>query len=173
MIYKIFYDKMGGDGNGNEFVELPTNPFPDILLPAMNSDFEKINDTRPRKIITRDDAGGDIFPDFFYEGAFPLFSEKLFYVMNNVGLRDVLKIDVEIIDEIDEISKPYVLIIPSRIQIFNSTGLINNEEYNIFKNADNIYDTSIYISSMLKKAFDEFKPLGMKILPYEEELIRR
>ena len=30
MIYKIFYDKMGGDGNGNEFVELPTNPFPDI-----------------------------------------------------------------------------------------------------------------------------------------------
>ena len=93
--------------------------------------------------------------------------------MNNIGLQDVLKIDVEIIDEIDDISKPYVLIIPSRIQMFNSMGIINNEEYNIFKNADNIHDTSIYISSMLKKAFDEVKPLGMKILPYEEELIRR
>jgi hypothetical protein len=173
MIYKIFYDKMGGDGNGNEFVELPINPFPDILLPAMNSDFEKINNTSPREIITRDDEGGDVFPDFFYDGAIPLFSEKIFYAMNNVGLRDVLKINVEIIDEIDEISKPYVLIIPSRIQIFNSMGIIDNEEYNIFKNADNIYDTNIYISGMLKKVFDEYKPLGMKILPYEEELIRR
>lgn len=173
MIYKIFYDKMGGDGNGNEFVELPTNPFPDILLPAMNSDFKKINNTSPRKIITRDDAGGDIFPDFFYDGAIPLFSEKIFYAMNSVGLRDVLKIDVEIIDEINGISKHYVLIIPSRIQIFNSMGIIDNEEYNIFKNADNIYDTNIYISGILKKVFDECKPLGMKILPYEEELIRR
>lgn len=173
MIYKIFYDKMGGDSNGSEFIELPTNPFPDILLPAMDSDFEKINNTSPRKIIARDDAGGIVFPDFLYDGAIPLFSEKIFYVMNKVGLRDVLKIDVEIIDEIDEISKPYVLIIPPRIQIFNSMGIIDNEEYNIFKNADNMYDASIYISSMLKKAFDEVKPLGMKILPYEEELIRR
>ena len=158
MIYKLQYNKMEDD-----FIELPANAFSEILLPCMSSEFQRIPLT-PISIKTSDENGGMIFPDFIYDDAIPLFSGKVFSEMKKVGTEHMLCIEVSITDEIQDITKQYVLALPPRINVVNDYGSIDEARcgnYAIFKSSDQS-DQQIYITEDMHKVLEKIKPVGME-----------
>lgn len=160
MIYKLCYDKMSDD-----FIELPVSAFEDIFLPCMSSEFQRIS-TKPLSIITCDDSGGDVFPDFIYDNAVPLFSEKLFEQMTKAGTDHLFRVKVTVTDEIDDITKTYILGLPPRINVLDEYGHISEEKagsYSIFKSSD-MSDHSIYITYQMRRAIDNVDHRGLEYL---------
>ncbi len=158
MIYELHYNKMLDD-----FIELPTNAFSEILLPCMSSEFQKIA-LNPLEINTSDEMGGMVFPDFIYDGAIPLFSDRVFSTMKKVGTEHLLCIKVSVTDEIQDVTKQYVLALPPRINVFDDFGSIDETKcgnYAIFKSSDPS-DNRIYITEAMRKELDAIKPIGME-----------
>ncbi len=158
MIYKLVYNKTKDD-----FIELPVNAFGGISLPCMSSEFQRIS-INPIHVITCDDSGGSVFPDFIYDNAVPLFSESVFSAMSEVGTEHLLKIDVTITDEIDDITKHYILGLPPRINVLDDFGSIDEAKcgnYAIFKSS-NLSDNRIYITEAMRMVLDKIKPVGME-----------
>lgn len=158
MIYELHYNKMLDD-----FIELPTNAFAEILLPCMSSEFQKIALT-PLEINTSNEMGGMVFPDFIYDGAIPLFSDRVFSTMKKVGTEHLLCIKVSITDEIQAVTKHYILALPPRINVLNDFGSVGETKcgnYAIFKSS-NPSDNRIYITEVMRKALEAIKPVGME-----------
>lgn len=158
MIYQLHYGKMLDD-----FIEIPADAFGEIILPCMASEFQKIS--KKAITITASEAeGGLIFPDFIYDDAVPLFSEKLFAEMRKVGTEHLLCINVNITDNIQKITMPYILGLPPRIRVTNDFGSIDEAKagnYPIFKSSV-MKDNTIYITESMYQAMASCKPIGME-----------
>lgn len=160
MIYRLHYGKLT-----NEFVEIENTAFQNIQLACIASEFQKIS-REAIEVYTSDETGGMIFPDFYYDDAVPLFSELCIDIMRKAGVDNLFTKEVIITDNIQEISRKYILGLPPRINVLNSKGKIDETRaanYLIFKIADSS-DNNIYITEKLKKAFQKNKPLGMEII---------
>lgn len=147
----------------DDFIELSPNAFSEIILPCMSSEFQRIPLT-PISIKTSDDMGGMVFPDFIYDGAVPLFSERVYSEMRKIGTDHMLSIEVNITDEIQEVTKNYILALPPRINVLDDFGSIDEAKcgnYAIFKSS-NLSDNMIYITESMRKTLDKIKPVGME-----------
>ena len=136
-----------------------------LQLPCISSEFQKI-DKSPIKIETSEEIGGMVFPDFIYDDAVPLFSENVYAMMKNEGVDNLFEKEVLIVDDLQGISKKYILGLPPRIKAFTSSKIIDENKignYLIFKLADRP-DNNIYIVDKLAKALNKIKPLGMEII---------
>lgn len=160
MLYRLHYDKMSDD-----FIELNQEKLKDIQLPCITSQFQKIN-KNPIEVETSDELGGMIFPDFIYDGAVPLFSEKVYDSMKNAGVDNLFEKEVTVVDNLQDISKKYILGLPPRIRVINSSDSIDENRignYLIFKIADKP-DNNIYIVEKLARVLKKIKPVGMEII---------
>ena len=160
MIYRLFYGRIEDD-----FIELESNAFGEIQLSCITSEFQKIS-TSPLEVRTSDEWGGMTFPYFWYDDAVPLFSEDVFQAMKQVGVDNLFEKDVIVLDELQGISKKYILGLPPRIHVFDSNGKFAENRvgnYLIFKAADSV-DNNIYITERLKNIFEKIRPLGMEMI---------
>lgn len=160
MIYRLFYGRTEDD-----FIELEPNSFGEIQLPCITSEFQKIS-TSPLEVHTSDEWGGMTFPDFWYDDAVPLFSDEVFRAMKQAGADNLFEKEVIVSDELQGISKKYILGLPPRIHVFDSNGRFDENRvgnYLIFKVADSV-DNNIYITEHLKNIFEKIRPLGMEMI---------
>lgn len=148
-----------------DFIELKQDCFNSIMLPCITSEFQKIS-KQPVEVETSDEQGGMTFPDFMYNDAVPLFSEKVFKAMKKAGVDNLLEKEINVKDYLQDISKKYILGLPPRIRVLDSSGnIVENKtgNYLIFKIADKP-DNNIYITEELMKVLKNIKPLGMEII---------
>ena len=160
MIYYLHYAKLT-----HEFIVLQPQAFQDIFLACMASEFQKISPD-PVEVFTSDEKGGLEFPDFYYDNAVPLFSQALYEQMQKNGVDNVFLKKVRMIDQLQNLSKDYVLALPPRIDVLDENGTIDEKRignYQIFKT---ISDDEIYITESLKDCFQEQNVIGLEILPY-------
>lgn len=160
MIYRLHYAKIF-----NEFIEPEQDAFRDIESACISSEFQKIS-REPIAVCTSDELGGMTFPDFYYDDAVPLFSEKLFNAMKKEGIDNLLVKEVTIFDLLQNESRKYILGLPPRINVLDSGRRIDENKigrYLIFK-ISNTSDNGIYITEQLYSVFKKLRPLGMEMI---------
>lgn len=164
MIYRLHYTQFL-----NEFIEFAPDAFSDIHMACIASEFQKIS-KEPVEVYTTYEAGGQVFPDFYYYNSVPLFSEPVFKMMKKAEVDNLFEKEVTVIDEIQEKSQKYILGLPPRIRMLDSKGKVNESRignYKIFKTAD-FSDNNIYITESLRQVFLKNKPLGMEMFEADD-----
>lgn len=160
MIYKLHYSSLFDD-----FIVLKEDAFHDICLACISSEFQKIT-LEPIEVFTSDELGGTDFPEFYYDNAVPLFSERVFDVMKENGVSNLLTKVVTVTDELMETSNKYILGLPPRIKVFDEFGSFDEGKignYLIFKTSDPS-DNNIYVTEKLAKELLKIKPIGMELI---------
>ena len=165
MIYKLFYNEMQDD-----FIEIPPIEFKYLILPCMASEFQKIS-TKPVTVTASNTDGGPVFPDFLYDNNVPLFSEKLFREMKKAGTSHLLCVPVNVRDTLQNVTVPYVLGLPPRINVTDDYGNIDERKagnYSIFKSSIAL-DNTIYITQPMYDILIAYNPKGLEI--FENEVL--
>lgn len=182
MIYRLHYTKLFGN-----YIEFEKDAFQDIRLTCMMSEFQKIS-TEKIQIYTSDTAGGLDFPDFYYDDAVPLFSEKVYEKMTENGVDNLFAKEITVTDRIQKKSKKYIMALPPCIDaldynlsetecitdgynpLYDLRKTVIDERktgnYQIFK-LSHVLDSSIYITETLKQCLKKINPDGMEIIPYD------
>ena len=106
LIYRLHYTKLFGS-----YIEPEENAFGDIQLACMMSECQK---SSPEKIqvYASDTSGGLDFPDFYYDDAVPLFSERVYRAMNENSVDNLFVKKVTLTDRIQKKSCMYIMDVP-------------------------------------------------------------
>ena len=174
MIYKIDFDSLVED-----YISIDRENFKDISHACVNSEFNLINKETVK--IKASESGGTVFPDFYYDGTVPLFSEEFYENIKNSIQKNIFIKDVVISSAVSEKNKFYKIVLPLRIDCFDKkhseyseiSGLYNpikividekrTGNFSFFK-LKNVLDNNIYIKEDLKEEIEKYNPLGLSII---------
>lgn len=163
-----------------DYVTFDEKAFQDIYIGCINSEFQHI-DKKTLTVYTSD-SGGIEFPDFMYDGAVPLFSDKLFGIVKDGNIDYVFTKEVSVVSSITDEVKKYHLFLPPRIDCLDEEKSIYEEftdsiftikdvekciindkkigNYNIFK-IDKTTDNNIYVTENFMKLLKSVNPSGV------------
>lgn len=180
MIYRLHYGKLSGN-----YIEPEEEAFRDIRLACMMSEFQKISPVKT-EIYTSDTSGGLDFPDFYYDDAVPLFSERVYKKMIENGVDNLFTKEITVADRIQKKSRRYIMALPPCIDALDyslseTECIINGYNplykvrklvidkrktgnYQIFK-LSHTSDSDIYITETLKQCLERLNPDGMEMIP--------
>lgn len=164
-----------------DYVTFDESAFQDIYISCINSEFQHID----KKTITihTSDNGGIEFPDFMYDGAVPLFSERIFDAVKYKCKDYVFFKEIKVISSATDDERKYYLFLPPCIDCLDEEKSIYTEfedgmfpvkevekciingkkvgNYDVFK-MDKTTDTNIYITENFLKILKSVNTIGIE-----------
>lgn len=174
MIYKIDFDSIVED-----YISIDREKFRDIAHACVNSEFNLINKETIK--VKASESGGTVFPDFYYDGTVPLFSEEFYEKIEKSIQKNIFVKNIVVSSATSDKNKFYKIVLPLRIDCFdknnseyseisglyNPTKIVIDEKrtgnFSFFK-LKNVLDNNIYIKEDLKEEIEKYNPLGLSII---------
>lgn len=185
----VNYYVMNFDSIVEDYIDIDSEQFSKIETACLSSEFHRI--PLSDMVVYTSDNGGIVFPDFYYNGFVPLFSEKLYEILKNNTSDNMIFRKVKVISDVMNTSKEYMLGLPETIRCIDKNKSIYSEVYindyvkymdieklviddkktgfyDIFKIADT-FDTNIYVTEKLKELLQQTNPIGVSFFKYDVE----